>query len=132
VAIGDAAPKLEIVGTEVVAVNGMSMPALRVRNTGNAHGRISGFLAGKDASGRELEFTPSTFPVLPGETRLLTLAAQEGRDRLVEPVLPVTVKGTLEWADVQQPFEHRFIAPMHVAGPDIPPTPAVRPPPGQR
>ena len=107
-AVGDAAPALEIVKTGVETVAGKRVPTLWVRNSGNAHGRLGGFLTGTDASGRELEFAPSTFPVLPGETRALAFAAQTGPNAPVDPVLPVTIKGTIEWSGARVPFEHRF------------------------
>lgn len=108
VAVGDAAPKLEIVKAGVETVQGKRTPTVWVRNTGNAHGRLAGFLNGVDASGRELEFAPSSLPVLPGETRALVIAAQAGPNEPTEPVLPVTVRGTIEWAGGRLPFEHRF------------------------
>jgi hypothetical protein len=107
-AVGGAAPKLEIVEAEVAEVAGKRIPTLVVRNSGNAHGRLGGFLSGTDAQGRELEFAPSTFPVLPGETRSLELAAQSNRNERIDVALPVTVSGTLEWAGSRVPFEHRF------------------------
>lgn len=107
-AVGDAAPKLSIVKATVEMRDGKRVPTLWVNNAGNAHGRLAGFLAGTDAQGRELEFGPSTFPVLPGETRALALAAQLGPNEPTEPALPVTVRGTLEWAGGRLPFEHRF------------------------
>ena len=57
VAVGDVAPVLDITaaGTREI-VNGARLPILKVRNTGNAHGRLSGFLSGTDARGQELEF----------------------------------------------------------------------------
>ena len=106
--VGDAAPKLEIVKAEVATVAGKRVPTLVVRNSGNAHGRLGGFLSGTDAQGRELEFAPSTFPVLPGETRSLELGAQSSRNERIDVALPVTVSGTLEWAGSRVPFEHRF------------------------
>lgn len=108
VAVGDAAPKLSIVKSTVEMVDGKRVPTLWVSNSGNAHGRLAGFLTGTDAQGRELEFGPSTFPVLPGETRALALAAQLGPNEPTEPVLPVMVRGNLEWAGGRLPFEHRF------------------------
>ena len=108
VAVGNAAPKLEIVKAGVETVAGKRTPTLWVRNRGNAHGRLGGFLTGVDARGRELEFAPSTFPVLPGETRALTIAAQTAPNQPTDPELPVTVRGTLEWAGGRVPFEHRF------------------------
>lgn len=108
VAVGDAAPKLEILKAEVATVAGKRVPALLVRNTGNAHGRIGGFLSGTDAQGRELEFAASSFPILPGETRLVELSAQSSASERVDVTLPVTVSGTLEWQGARVPFEHRF------------------------
>ncbi len=107
-AVGDAAPKLEILKAEVATLAGKRVPTLLVRNTGNAHGRIGGFLTGTDAQGRELDFAPSTFPILPGETRLLELSAQSSNNERIDVSLPATVRGTLEWTGARVPFEHRF------------------------
>ncbi|HTN49814.1 MAG TPA: hypothetical protein VMK32_10320 [Burkholderiaceae bacterium] len=108
VAVGDAAPKLEVVKVGFDRVGDRRVPTVWVRNTGNAHGRVGGFLSGTDARGRELEFSPSSFPVLPGETRALSLAAQAGPNEPVDPAFPVTVQGMLEWPGARVPFEHRF------------------------
>ena len=107
-AVGDAAPKLEVVKIGVDVVGNKRVPTIWVRNIGDAHGRVGGYLTGTDAKGRELEFVPSTFPVLPGETRALALAAQLGPNETVDPELPVTVQGTLEWPRARVPFKHRF------------------------
>jgi hypothetical protein len=69
VIVGDAAPQIEMFGPEVMTLNGQRVPALRVHNAGNAHTRLSGFLTGKDAAGKKYDFTPSDFPILPGEVR---------------------------------------------------------------
>lgn len=108
VAVGDAEPKLELVKVGVDVIGDRRVPTVWVRNTGNAHGRLAGYLTGTDAKGRELEFAPSSFPVLPGETRALALAAQSGPNEAVDAALPVTVQGTLEWPGARVPFQHRF------------------------
>src|SRR3546814_3573943 len=51
-AIGDAAAQLEVVGHEVRTVDGNDVPVLEVRNSGNAHGRLQGFVVGRDADGK--------------------------------------------------------------------------------
>lgn len=107
-AVGDAAPQLEIVKSSVETVRGQRVPTVWVRNSGNAHGRLAGFLNGTDAQGRELEFAPANFPILPGETRPLAMAAQTGPDAPVTAALPVTVRGTLEWSGTRVPYEYRF------------------------
>lgn len=99
VAVGGAQPQLAIVGSTVQVLNGQPTPALQVRNDGNAHGRLSGFLEGSDASATRLEFTPATSPILPGETRAIPLLP--GRpgdpDAAVTLRFPVTVKGRVDW-----------------------------------
>jgi hypothetical protein len=108
VAIGDAAPRLEVIGTRVRTINGAVLPTIDVRNSGNAHGRISGFLSGTDASGKKLDFEPATLPILPGELRGITLTPTTGRDEPVTVAYPITIRGTLEWGDKSIPFEQRF------------------------
>ena len=109
VVLGDAAPKLEVTGTRVAPVNDAPVPVITVKNTGNAHGRITGFLSGTDASGKKLEFTPSSLPILAGESRAISLVPYGDKDEVVRIAYPVTVKGKLEWGDNQStPFEQTF------------------------
>lgn len=108
VAVGKAAPALEVTGSEITTVSGETLPTLRIRNSGNAHGRLSGFLAGTDASGRKLEFMPTTLPILPGETRAVPLHVQRDKDEPIKIAYPITIRGTLEWADKSVAFEQRF------------------------
>lgn len=108
VALGNAAPVLEVVETGTATLDGERTPIVTVRNTGNAHGRIAGFLSGKDSQGRNLDFTPSTFPILPGETRPVALKASIGKDATIKVAYPITIRGALEWADKRLPFEQRF------------------------
>jgi hypothetical protein len=107
--IGGAEPRLEVVSTRVASINGQQLPVLEVRNSGNAHGRLDGFLTGKDASGLEFEMAPADNPILPGDTRLIALSpmVEEGKK---PPAIqyPLNVKGTLEWGKQQLPLEQRF------------------------
>lgn len=106
--VDGAAPRLALAGTGTTVQNGQRVPMIQVRNDGNAHGRVAGFLEGTDARGRQLEFTPSTLPVLPGETRTLPLAASLSRTEATTAAFPVTVRGTLEAGTQKIPFEQRF------------------------
>ena len=109
VTVGDAQPKLEVTGVKVAPVNGVPVPVILVKNSGNAHGRVTGFLSGTDASGRKLEFTPSTLPILVGETRSISLVPYGDKDEVVKIAFPITIKGKLEWGDRQSmPFEQTF------------------------
>ncbi len=106
--IGDGAPDLEVFGPEVATLNGQKLPALRVHNSGNAHGRMGGFLSGKDAKGESYDFTPSDFPILPNEEREVYLTPSTGGSDHPTLTFPVTVKGTLEWGEKKTEIDQRF------------------------
>lgn len=108
VVIGDAAPTLEVFGPHVITANGKRVPSLRVHNSGNAHGRMSGFLSGKDANGVRYDFTPSDFPILPGEDREVYFMPSLPNNDSPTLTFPVTVRGTLEWAGGTVPVDERF------------------------
>ncbi|MBV9725751.1 MAG: hypothetical protein JO299_11315, partial [Gammaproteobacteria bacterium] len=108
VTVGGAAPQLDIFGPEVVTQNGVRVPALRVHNTGTAHTRMSGFLTGKDATGRTYDFTPSDLPILPGELRSVTLTPSTADNPNPIVTFPVSVRGTLEWADQKTDLDETF------------------------
>ena len=111
VTLGGAVPELSVVGSGVQNVNGKPTPVLQVRNSGAAHGRLAGFLSGTDAAKTELEFAPTSMPVLPGETRTIALTATRpgDPDTVVQVQFPVTISGKLEWGNGQtQNIEQRF------------------------
>jgi hypothetical protein len=109
VAVGNAAADLQIVQSGVADTPSGTQPVLTVRNTGNAHARLDGFLSGADAKGRRLEFAPSTLPILPGETRVIPLSATDGRVAVGDVAFPVKIAGVIEWGEgrrieIDQPF----------------------------
>jgi hypothetical protein len=108
VTIGAAEPILEVAGTKVAAVNGEDVPVLAVRNIGNAHGRLAGFLSGTDAAGKKLEFSAATLPILPGETRDISLVPYREKDEALKITYPITIRGKLEWGSKSSPFEQTF------------------------
>ena len=111
VAVGDAAPNLNVVGSRVQMVNGIRTPVLDIRNSGTAHARLGGFLSGTDAGKTAFEFAPSNLPILAGETRTIALVATRpgDPDTAVQVQFPVTVSGKLEWGKGQtQTVEQRF------------------------
>ncbi len=98
IAVGDAAPLLELKALELREVNARLTPVAVLHNTGNAHGRPEGFLEGRDASGRRLDFSVSPSPIMPGQTRTIPVweAVAEGEERhVLQP--PLKVKGAIEW-----------------------------------
>ena len=108
VAVGDGTPDIELLGPEVVTLNGQQVPALRVHNAGSVHGRMSGFLTGTDAKGNSYDFTPSDYPILPLEEREVFLTPSSSTNDHPTLTFPVTVKGTLEWGKHQTDLNQRF------------------------
>ena len=98
VSVGDAAPVLSLQSLELQDVNGRLTPVALLKNTGNAHGRPDGFLEGIDASGKKIDFIVARTPILPGQTRPITIwqATAEG-DTAVTLTPPVKIKGLIEW-----------------------------------
>ena len=99
VAVGNVAPVLTLEDSAIRTVDGRPTPVIRVRNTGNAHGRLAGFLSGTDAGGTALELQPSTTPIMPGEAREIALLANKPGDTETSVAVrfPITIKGKLEW-----------------------------------
>jgi hypothetical protein len=108
VTVGDGAPDLELLGPTISTLNGQQIPALRIHNSGSAHGRMNGFLTGTDAKGISYDFTPSDFPILPHEEREVFLTPSTAADDHPTLTFPVTVKGTLEWGDHKTELTQRF------------------------
>ena len=108
VTVGDVAPQIEVFGPEVLTLNGQRVPALKVHNTGNAHTRMSGFLTGKDASGKKYDFTPSDLPILPGETRDVVLTPSSSDNQNPTLAFPVSVQGTMEWGNQSTQLDEHF------------------------
>ena len=77
--------------------NGQKTPSILVNNTGTAHGRLSGFLKLKDATGKVFDISPSTFPILPGESRSIFFQPETDADLWPKISYPVEVTGDLEW-----------------------------------
>lgn len=116
VAIGNAAPTLEITGARVQRQGEQLAAILDVRNSGTAHGRLDGVITGTDASGRRIDFAPATLPILPQETRSVALSpmAPEGSPEgtaVPVPVYPVDLKGNLDYGKQRLPVAIRLIAP---------------------
>ncbi len=107
--VGDAAPRLEIVGARVAPVNGQAQPQIAVRNSGNATGRLEGIVRGTDASGAQLDLSPADLPVLPGETRALSLSPGVDEGQPVPTLrFPLVVQGQLASGAQRLPLDLRF------------------------
>ncbi|MBW8824228.1 MAG: hypothetical protein JF567_08395 [Xanthomonadales bacterium] len=97
--IGDAHPQLQVAGSKAVSQQGRIVPVLRVQNSGYAHGRLEGFIDGRDAAGHKFTFVPSNLPILRGETRDIALVPQGDNDTIAAPAItyPLTLKGQLDY-----------------------------------
>ncbi len=109
--IGKGAPVLEVVGSIVETIEGKATPVLQIQNTGNAHGRLSGILDATDSLGAKFELSPSTLPIMPNETRKITLTAPPEDKIAASAKFPLTVKGTLEWVDKKTTLNQTFTLP---------------------
>lgn len=107
VTVGDARPRLELLDQRVVAVEGRPLPVLRVRNGGNAHGRLLGLVDGVDARGRTAVFEPASLPILPGETREIVLTPRADDAQSAPPPIawPLALKGRLEAGTERLPLD---------------------------
>ena len=110
-AIGDARPILKITHAGVAANDGTFVPRVEVINTGNAHGRLGGFVIAVDANGKQLDLVPESIPILPAQTRMVSLIPNSTvtGDNAIK--YPLTVKGSLEWGDKKTDIDMRFEAP---------------------
>jgi len=96
-AIGDVAANLKILTTGTKMVGGKKYPAVKVTNTGNAHTRLEGYADLIDAKGGKWTVVPESFPILPGETRLIALVPQvEENKPAADLAYPVKVSGKLD------------------------------------
>ena len=108
-AVGGAEPVLELAATRVVTANAKPVAVLDVRNQGNAHGRLEGFVNATDATGRRFEMSPADLPVLPGETRTVALVPVDDDGKTAPEVrFPLSVKGSLEWGKNRLPLDVSF------------------------
>ena len=101
--IGNASPVLTYLGTRVASVNGRDLPLVSIRNTGNAHARLAGFLDAIDGNGKRITVIPAADPILPGATRDIALLPIGDGPNAAEPALsfPLRLKGRLEAPPLQ-------------------------------
>jgi hypothetical protein len=108
-AIGDAAPELQLKDMLLDDYNGLPTPFVVVHNSGNAHGRTTGFVDAVDANGDHFEFEITPLPILPGQTRRVPLFQPIIDEREPEPFTPpLELKGTIEWDGGKEKFTQRI------------------------
>ena len=124
--VGDATPILEVTQGGTRALDGMIVPVLNIKNTGNAHGRAMGFLKGTDPAGVKIELLPEPLPILPGQTRSVALVPQSEGNSIIKFAYPLNILGAIEWSDSpsskKTQIDFRFDTPISA------PTPSTTPP----
>ena len=104
-AIGDAAPQLQLTDTVLDHYNGVQTPYIVVKNSGNAHGRTTGFVDAIDADNKRFEFEITPLPILPGQTRRIPLFQPVIDEQQPAPFSPpLELKGTIEWNGGKEKF----------------------------
>lgn len=126
-AVGGARPKLEITAAGTASQDGVVLPQLQVKNTGNAHGRLGGFLSAIDAEGKQIDFIPEGLPILAEKTRLIPLIPNSPGSDPIKFSYPLKIKGNLEWGDEKTVVDFRFEAPVNVTPPSSTTTPKAPP-----
>lgn len=100
VAVDGARPRLELQEFAMRELDGRRVPALTVRNAGDAHSRLDGVLDAVNADGLRFEVVPDGSPILPGQTRVLPLQVRSEPGRPVPSwSVPLKVKGRVEWTE---------------------------------
>ena len=97
--IDGAQADLHLVDATTKTESGVKVPALVVKNTGNASTRLEGYITRIDSQGKEILFLPKSYPVLPQRTDTLALIPQGINDKTPAPQVsyPVHLKGTIVW-----------------------------------
>jgi hypothetical protein len=135
-AVGDAAPKLEISPAGTHVSEGMIVPVLNIKNTGNAHGRAMGFLKGTDRQGVKIDFSPEPLPILPGQTRAVMLIPQAEGNAAIKLNYPINIQGAIEWSETlgakKTDIDFRFDAPNNTPANATPTTQAQTLPPAAK
>ena len=131
--VGSARPIIDIANGGSGISEGAILPQLQVRNSGNAHGRLAGFVIGVDAKGQQIDFVPESVPILPGQARLVALVPNVPGSASVTLNFPIKVTGNIEWGDRKTAIDFRFDAPVAKMAPPstsvapIPPSPPAAP-----
>ena len=105
--VGGAKPLLSVQSLALQEeADGQLVPVVVLENSGDAHGRPSGFLEGRDGAGKRVQFVVAQTPILPGQTRSIKIVQSlaEG-EQAVTLTSPIDIKGVIEWDSGQQKVE---------------------------
>ena len=105
--VGGAKPLLSVQSLALQKeADGQLVPVVVLENSGDAHGRPSGFLEGRDGAGKRIEFVVAQTPILPGQTRSIKIVQSLAEGEQAETLTsPIEIKGVIEWDSGQQKVE---------------------------
>ncbi len=109
-AIGNAAPIVQIKQHKVLNLQGQDLPILHVQNTGNMHARLEGFVNGIDANGKRIVLVPDNSPILVAANREIPLypQAEDKNGKIPKISYPLRVKGRLDSGNQKLDIEMIF------------------------
>lgn len=94
--IGGVEPEMSEQGIEVRNIRGLDLPSIKIVNSGAAHGRIDSEITGEDSDGVKLTLSIANSPIMPGQTRFMTLTPDEAyRKQAMTIAYPLKLKGRL-------------------------------------
>ena len=101
VTIGDAKPVMKLEHIAMQKMNGKLLPAT-FRNSGDAHGRVSGNLEALDANHHKVVLIADGSVILPNSARTITLtpmdwSSGQGKTPTFDLALPMHIRGTLQF-----------------------------------
>lgn len=109
ISIGDARPELVLEQLVLEEHGGQLTPVAVLHNRGIAHARTAGYVDATDSNGNRLEFAVSAVPILPGQTRRVTLRRPVAEGTQPPPLAPpLEMRGTIEWGTGQIKVKQRL------------------------
>lgn len=88
----------QALSSSVIEADGRKIPALDLKNIGTATLRVGGFLSGRDAVGKKIFFSPSGMPLLPGQTRTISMVPVDPlRDAKTNSIDSMKADLTWQW-----------------------------------
>ena len=102
VTIGDAKPDMKLERFAMQKMNGKLLPMATFRNSGNAHGRVSGHLEALDAKHHKVVLIADGSVILPNTARTIALtpmdwSSGQGKTPAFDLALPMHIRGTLQF-----------------------------------
>lgn len=98
VTIGEAKANVKLLGITTRLENTLTLPALKLNNTGDTHGRPYGAIEATNPDGKKNTLIISDFPILPGRIEVLSLHPDyKNNTNKIILSYPLKLKGRIEF-----------------------------------